>query len=121
MFQINLLRFDPNWGISDRVLLIRKDLQRFIKHVVHKYLEGNNPETLTCKLQYYFEDKFTSLQHLPSLKRRHFMKHLSPLRTRSLEKQRNSSDSIKAAVAYIVLASGLGNPKDIKVLSTTIS
>lgn len=107
---------DPNWEISKDVLFIRKDLQCFIDYVVKNNTDGRNLEILTCKLQYCFEDNFVALPKFPSLKRKRLMKYLSPLKRRSLSKQNNSSNSIDVTVLYITLASGLGNPKDIKVI-----
>lgn len=109
------MRLDPNWGISEDAFLMRKDLQRFIKHIVKKITEGKNPETLTCELQFYFDEKFSFLSQLPYQYRHYLMNKLSPIKIETLEKPKNASDTVKAAVVYITLASGLGNPGDMKV------
>lgn len=115
MFQINLLKLDPNWGITDDIFQIRQDLQRFIQYITTQLSGPLNPVISTCKVQFHFETKFSELEDSPIIRKNELRSKLHRLKMLVLERDDDNPHVITHLVYYITLISGLGNPKDPKV------
>lgn len=110
------MKLDPNWGITDGFQIIRKDVQNFVKFILKQLTEINNPTVSACKMLFDFEQQLKIVNDLPAVSRLKLDKSLSSLRMLILEKADIEQDQLLSRlVTYIILVSGLGNPKSLKV------
>nr|XP_023017749.1 cilia- and flagella-associated protein 206-like [Leptinotarsa decemlineata] len=113
-FYVDLLIIDPNWGISEKIMEIRSDLQKFIQFVVANLKKPDQPNMVALKIQFNMETHFEVMEQTTSEHRKYRENMLNALKVSVLEPSFNDRYNISGLldkiVFYITLASGLGNP-----------
>jgi hypothetical protein len=114
-YYLKLLALDPTWGITDKDMLNRADVQKFIKYVVSKLENQLTPSMIALKMQFYFSCNFQMKHKMVKRNRSELLIRLRALEQEIVDvKYLAEEDEIdltyKKIVYYITLASGLGNP-----------
>ncbi|XP_060528945.1 cilia- and flagella-associated protein 206-like [Cylas formicarius] len=113
-YYVNLLKLDPNRGLKKDLLHKREQIQQFIKYVVARMRNTNDPRIATLKLQHTFEISFDSAEQAVRKYRKYLDDRLYSLIMAIIEPERplQEKEFLRRVVYYITIASGLGNPKE---------